>query len=131
MKTEAEIYCHSFKYINDIIACTSDDEVISREDSYKIKTLLEKCYLEVLEKIDKGYIKDESEAAFIKSIFQREYYALHFDSYKIELDRDYYYPLYTILHDWDDACDVCGVKYGRVFCEHFLNDYKLFHPVHI
>ena len=131
MKTKDEIYCYSFKDISEIIACTSEDGVILREDSYKVKRLLEKCYLEVIKKINNGYIKDEDKARLAKSIFERSYMVLSMDRYNIGPNQDYYYPLYMILHEWDENCKYCGIKYGSIFCEHFLYDYNIFQPVHI
>lgn len=131
MKTKDEIYCDSFDNISEIISCTSNEEVISREDSYKVKRLLEKCYLEVIEKIDKGYIKDKDKARLAKSIFERSYMMLSMDRYNIGQNQDYYYPLYMILHEWDENCKHCGIKYFDIFCEGFLEDYYWFQPVHI
>lgn len=87
MKTKDEIYCYSFKDISEIIACTSEDEVVSREDSYKVKRLLEKCYLK---KDIKGLIgKLEKELTSMKSIFYL--YAIYGDEeaikYNVDFDR--------------------------------------------
>lgn len=131
MKTKSEIYCDSFDDISEIISCVDEDGVVSREDSYKIKTLLEKCYLEVIKKIDKGYIKDEDKSRLAKSIFERTYMVLSMDRYNIGPNQDYYYPLYMILHEWDDNCKYCGIKYDAMFCEDFIFRYDIFQPVHI
>ncbi len=131
MKTEDEIYCKSFMKISNILACTSNEEVISREDSYKIKKLLEKCYLEVIHKINKGGIKDPEKARLAKYMFERTYQTLSLNTYDLDPNEDYYYPLYMILKEWDDNCKYYGIKYYDNFCEGFLDDYYWLQPVHI
>lgn len=125
------IYCESFEKISDLLACISNDEVISRKDSYKIEKLLEKCYREVIRKIKKGGIKDKNKASLAKDIFEREYMWLTMNPYELDPDEDYYYPMYVMLKDWDSHCKYCDIKYDRIFCEEFLHDYDLFNPVHI
>lgn len=131
MNTKDEIYCKSFMKISDILACTAEDGVVSRKDAYKVKKLLEKCYLEVINKIDKGYIKDEDKARLAKSMLERTYQTLSLNTYDIDPNQDYYYPLYMILKEWDDNCRYCGIKYFDTFCEGFLDNYYWFQPVHI